>query len=108
MDVDEVIAATITDSQRTNQSEGEKEENRGDADLYKDLKVFHTLAIPTEDEINDYHELRDQKQMSLRQQHLFLIPQFEINDYHELRDQKQMLLPQRQPDLEPSKQESLC
>ena len=81
VDVDEVIAATITDSQRTNQSEGEKEENRGDADLYKDLKVFHTLAIPTEDEINDYHELRDQKQM---------------------------LLPQRQPDLEPSKQESLC
>ena len=77
VDVDEVIAAAIANSQ-TNKMKGKKEEElEGNVGLYKDLKVFHSLAIPTEDEINDYHDLQDQQQL---------------------------LLPQCQPALEPTKQ----
>ena len=78
VDVDEVIAAAIANSQKTRKGKQEKhEEPEGTVELYKDLKVFHSLAIPTEDEVSDYHELRDQQQL---------------------------LLPQRQPSLEATKQ----
>ena len=59
VDVDEIIAAANNKALK---------KQPGDVELYKDLKVFQSLAIPTEDEIDDYHEYHDQQQLLLQRQ----------------------------------------
>lgn len=44
-------------------SRSPKTSGERDVELYKDLKVFRSLAIPSEEEIDDYNEYQDQQEL---------------------------------------------